>query len=114
MFCLKCGREVPSEQVFCDSCLETMANYPVKPGTAVHLPNRTAVKKASGRKRELSAEEQLLQLKQTVKRLAITVVILVLALGLSVTALIFTLGGGEPVSIIGKNYTIDTNQASTP
>ena len=40
MNCLKCGRDVPEEQLFCESCLEVMAKYPVKPNTAIQLPHR--------------------------------------------------------------------------
>lgn len=111
MFCMKCGREVPSGQVFCDSCLETMARYPVKPGTAVHLPNRQTLKKPANRKRALTAEEQALLLKRTVKRLIVAIVILTIALCLTTASLLHSLLGGETVSIIGKNYTIDTNQS---
>lgn len=40
MNCLKCGREIPAQQVFCESCLKEMAGQPVKPGTLVLLPVR--------------------------------------------------------------------------
>ena len=40
MNCVKCGREIPEDQVFCEICLTEMENYPVKPGTAVHIPPR--------------------------------------------------------------------------
>ncbi len=38
--CLKCGREIPEDQTFCDSCLAEMDKYPVKPGVVVLLPHR--------------------------------------------------------------------------
>lgn len=38
MNCMKCGREIPVGQVFCDGCLKVMETYPVKPDTAIHLP----------------------------------------------------------------------------
>ena len=40
MNCLKCGREIDAKDVFCPMCLEDMEKYPVKPGTAVHIPAR--------------------------------------------------------------------------
>ena len=40
MNCLRCGRETQEDHVFCDSCLEEMKKYPVRPGTAVMLPRR--------------------------------------------------------------------------
>ena len=42
MQCLKCGREIAIEQVFCPDCLADMEKYPVKPGTVVHIPKRPA------------------------------------------------------------------------
>ena len=33
MNCMKCGREIPEQQTFCDVCLEVMSQYPVNPHT---------------------------------------------------------------------------------
>ena len=41
MLCMKCGREIEPEQVFCPECLAEMEKYPVKPGTVVQLPKHT-------------------------------------------------------------------------
>ena len=40
MNCLRCGREIEDDRVFCDHCLQSMEKYPVRPGTAVMLPKR--------------------------------------------------------------------------
>ena len=40
MTCMKCGVEIPENQVFCDSCLSVMNRYPVKPDAHIHLPKR--------------------------------------------------------------------------
>ena len=40
MACMKCGKKLGSSQVFCDECLATMAENPVKPNTVVTLPQR--------------------------------------------------------------------------
>ena len=40
MYCMKCGKEVKENQVFCDACLVIMEKYPVKPGTHIQLPHR--------------------------------------------------------------------------
>lgn len=111
MFCVKCGRETEDEQVFCEGCLQTMAQYPVKPGTPVHLPHREQKKKPTPRKRTLTAEEQVYQLKLTVKRLLTAVAILTVVLCLATIALIHTLLDGQSAPVTGKNYTIDTSQA---
>ena len=42
MSCLRCGRETAEKQVFCELCLSDMKKYPVKPGTSIQLPSRSA------------------------------------------------------------------------
>ena len=61
MFCMKCGREIREDRVFCEECLADMARHPVKPGTPVQLPVRPvqAVAKRSSRKKEVTVETQL-------------------------------------------------------
>lgn len=69
MYCLKCGRETGSEKVFCDDCLTSMEQYPVKPGTPIHLPRRDAAdasKKSARSKRATSPEEQISFLKKVI------------------------------------------------
>ena len=66
MNCMKCGREIREEQVFCPKCLELMEQYPVKADIAVQLPRRpeTPVKKTQPRKKMRTTEEQLQLLKR--------------------------------------------------
>ena len=85
MNCMKCGRETPSEQVFCEECLTEMEKYPVKPGTVVLLPRRRdnpAVKKTTKR-RTIPLEDQVKSLKKRVRylTLALLVCLLLLAAG---------------------------------
>lgn len=88
MNCLKCGKETKEHQVFCDSCLQAMEQHPVKPGTPIHLPHRTA---QSGpkkpRKRALPADEQIAILKKRSRRLTLFLVLTLLALLLALSAL---------------------------
>ena len=83
MFCLKCGRETEKETVFCDSCLEIMEKYPVKPGTHIHIPRREAVilPKKSSRRKILPPEEQVLHLRRSLRRSRILLFFTVLILG---------------------------------
>ena len=72
MNCLKCGKEVSSNHVFCDSCMEDMKKYPVRPDTAVQLPSRKEVtpsKKPAGRRRHLSDQEKIQRLRKANRRL---------------------------------------------
>lgn len=79
MYCMKCGRELEAEQVFCSDCLLDMEKYPVKPGTTVQLPRRretASVKKSYFRRKALSSEEQVKQLRVLVRVLTILLVVL--------------------------------------
>ncbi len=70
MNCIKCGVEIPENQVFCDSCLADMARYPVKPDVTVTLPQRKeipAAKKKNRRQRTVPPEEQLRQVKSKLR-----------------------------------------------
>lgn len=81
MNCLKCGREVPGEQVFCEDCLLEMEKYPVKPETVIQLPRQRdsmGVKK-SPKRRTAPLEEQVKLLR---KRLRIQTILLLIALAL--------------------------------
>lgn len=107
MNCMKCGREIEAGQVFCSDCLADMEKYPVKPGTVVHIPSRPAEsgKRAAGKKRGLTPEEQLPILK---KRNRLLTIALAAALLLAITLGIVAGGAIDRLDVqklIGKNYT---------
>lgn len=82
MKCMKCGREMESEQAFCSDCLLEMKKYPVNPDAHIHLPIRShtaAPRKQPSRRRNINPEEQVKKLK---KRLWILGSILVVTLAL--------------------------------
>lgn len=77
--CMKCGRERPENQVFCEKCLADMKEHPVKPGVVVLLPRREeASVKAAPKRRQpaLPPEEQVKILKKQVVSLILAVLIL--------------------------------------
>jgi len=112
MYCLKCGKEIPEKQAFCDSCLIVMEQYPVKPDTHIQLPNRSTpqpVKKTASRRKEPTIRERLTRAKKAVQWLSIAVAVLVFALSLSITLLVDTLKSKSTDNAIGQNYnTADT------
>lgn len=60
MYCLKCGCDIKSPNVFCDSCLEDMAACPVRSDAVINLPERpvpTADKKS--RKKKITDTDRL-------------------------------------------------------
>ena len=76
--CMKCGRERPEDQVFCDKCLADMRQHPVKPGVVVLLPKREDHQPKPAPKRRhpvLPPEEQIRLLKKRVMGLTLAVLI---------------------------------------
>ena len=112
MYCMKCGKEIPEKQVFCDGCLKGMERFPVKPDTRVLLPSRPTpitAKKTPTRRKALSLEERLVKAKKAVQWLSIALVVSVIALFLSVSMLIDTVGSEDSNQVIGQNYsTVDS------
>ena len=88
MGCLKCGRDLEEGQIFCASCLESMAKYPVKPGTPISLPKSRGdapVRKSSRSKLPPAPEDQVKRLRKRCRWLTALVVLLLMgcvALGL--------------------------------
>ena len=77
MYCLKCGRDTVANKIFCEDCLSGMDRYPVKPGTAIQLPQRTTkVAPKKPVKRTPTPEEQLADLKRARFWLTVAVVLL--------------------------------------
>lgn len=108
MNCMKCGRETISEQVFCPDCLAEMAKYPVRPGTVVQLPLRKtqAAPKKQTKKRTVTPEEQVKQLKKACRILAaLLVLVTAIAVTLAFPAAEHLMEGRFK---IGQNYTTIT------
>ena len=105
MGCMRCGRDVPGEQAFCEDCLLEMEIYPVKPGTAVMLPKRkeTPPVRKQPRRKTLSPEEQIRHLKHKARNLTIALLLaLLLAALLAVPAWEHLM---EDNFLPGQNYT---------
>lgn len=108
MNCLKCGREIPFGQVFCEDCQSEMARYPVKPDTVVQLPPQSIqpdrAKRVARRRPALPPEEQE---KRTARRCRWLTAALIAALALA-GALAFAncmlLEKMSGMSPLGKNY----------
>lgn len=68
MYCMRCGKDTVSDQVFCPECQQKMERYPVNPNTPVVLPKRTQAPpvKKPPRKPAIPPEEQIASLKRKV------------------------------------------------
>ena len=106
MYCMKCGKEVSENRVFCDDCLETMSHYPVEQGTPVHLPSTATSmeKKSAPKKPQLTAEERLLRFRVVTRWLSIALVSTLLVLSITISLLVHTLNTPTAANDIGKNY----------
>ena len=107
MYCMKCGRETKSDQVFCDGCLEVMRQHPVKPGTFIQLPSRpapTVPKKAQPRKRVIPLEEQVQKMRKLIVWLGAALIVAVLCLVMSISLLAQSYVAEDAVDTIGQNY----------
>ena len=121
MGCMKCGRDVDPDQVFCDQCREVMARYPVKPGVVVQLPHRhqQPVKKQPARRHPvLSTEEHLNLLRRMVRRqILLIVILLAMVIGLSWLSVRLYLDGEKKV-LPGQNYysnvSSETKETTSP
>ena len=108
MNCVKCGRGIPEDQVFCETCLKEMENYPVNPGTAVHIPARSAEddlpKKPVKKKHVPTAEELLLRTRKKLRRARIFMVILLVICGLLSLLMAQAVLELDVQRILGQNY----------
>jgi len=114
MNCMKCGIEIPENQVFCDHCLALMQKHPIKPGVHIHLPKRAVAdseqKKTPKKKRTLSPEEQISALKLKILRMRLTIVILAFVVCVVSGLLVLKIYNTQNTSpTTGRNYTIDTS-----
>ena len=91
MLCMKCGKKTENEQIFCPHCLGVMDQYPVKPDIHIQLPVRAAAaaqKKQSRKRRNLTADEQLVYLRSKIRKQRAAIMLLVLALLLALGVLL--------------------------
>ena len=115
MNCIKCGVELKESGVFCAKCLEGMEKDPVATNTAVHLPVRPApapAKKKQKRQKYEQPEDQIRHLKSQLRWVFLTLVVALLAFGLTAAMLIHILNTGDEGFHIGQNY--DTIASSDP
>lgn len=112
MQCLKCGREIPVGQVFCQCCLADMEKYPVKTGTPIRIPKRqesAPVKKQSHRRPPADPEVQVkrLKLRLWIANLLLLILLAAAAVGGWMTRNYILRQEGAPLP--GQNYSSVTD-----
>ena len=117
MFCVKCGKKIAEDQVFCPECLAVMERYPVKPGTTVHLPNRpesSSAKKVVSRKKEVTPERIIIRQRRWIRALSGLLVLCMLLLGGAVYMLNRAMTEEPTDETIGQNYGTIDHKDTTP
>ena len=108
MGCLKCGKETGMSSVFCDNCLEKMAEHPIKPDAAIQLPHRVHTpedKKPARKKKDYTSAELLKKARKRIFWLSVAVILLILSLLISLSLLEHTFEALDAAQSQGKNYT---------
>lgn len=110
MNCMKCGKELKVEGVFCPECLAEMEKYPVKPNITIQLPIRRATptsRKKSRRQRYVKVEDQIRHLKKVRNWLIGILIFLIVSFSAAVAVTLHMMYSEEGFGI-GQNYsTID-------
>ena len=116
--CLKCGREIPEDQTFCNACLAEMEKHPVKPGVVVLLPHRdNQSQKPPARRRHslLPLEEQVKLWKRRALALAAALLITLSASGVLGWLVVKDILEDQiPLILPGQNYSSGTPSEATP
>ena len=107
MTCLKCGREISDDQVFCDACLKTMQKYPVPHDIVVQLPRRkmNSVRKVS-KKRAVPLEDQVKILHKNLRVLSVALIVASVLIAILIPIAVSHLM--EEHYELGQNYTAIT------
>lgn len=108
MNCMRCGVITGEKEVFCSECLASMEQYPVKPGTPVHIPMRAVIpeaRKAPKKKRELTPEEQISRLRGIVRRLTAALMGALLVIALLALIMVASSLREKPQTPPARNYT---------
>ena len=107
--CMKCGREIKSDAVFCQQCLDHMEKYPISEHTLVYVPTEkdrvASVKKNTVAHPVVSPEDQVKRLHRKVEVLRLLVILFMAASLFFGILSVETLHELKLTNLIGKNYT---------
>ena len=112
MQCLRCGKNIPEDAVFCVDCQAEMVKSPVAPGTPAVIPPRP--KQNKPRPRQASKDEQISRLRLRTRHMAIAIGALAALLAISLTILFLSLQKEEKLPV-GRNFktTVSTSEPSS-
>ena len=104
VYCMKCGREVAEEQVFCPDCLAQMEQEPIALRAPVKIP-RQPPRTNRPRRPAIHYEEEVHRLEKSNEALRAWVLLLVMATILLAMA-VYHKEVVDVVEELGKNYSI--------
>ena len=104
MYCMKCGREVEGEEVFCTECMVQMEQEPIAMNASVKIP-RQPPRDSRSRRPLVHLEEEVKRLERSNERLRVWVILLATAVVLLSMA-IYHKQVVQAVEDLGKNYSI--------
>ena len=109
MNCMRCGREIQDNQVFCPECLAEMEKCPVRPDAPVRLPRRPdPALRRSSRKKGPPEEEQVRSLKKQVVLLRWVLAAAIAAIIFLTIPMVQDLVEENIALLPGQNYSSDT------
>jgi len=111
LHCMKCGRKIEDQKVFCPDCLAEMEKFPVKPDAVAHIPVRPVAppaKKKSRRTRDQKPEEQIRRMKLAIRCLCAALLVCIVAFAITAGMLVKLVTDGGANSTIGQNYSTVT------
>ncbi len=104
MTCVKCGREIPEDQSFCEKCLAAMDVHPIPENVAIRLPQRTeAPPRKQPKKRGIPLEVQVKQLNKLLRIQSIVLILAAILIALMIPITVTHLM--EEHYEVGQNYT---------
>lgn len=107
--CLKCGKKAAERSVFCSDCLAIMEDYPIKPGTVVHLPHRRPQREIKTIDfEETTQSAQLASQRGMIRWLTGIIAALSVLLVITAVLLLHSLEKAQ-LPVIGRNYTTTTS-----
>ena len=112
MYCLKCGKERRENQVFCDSCLESMEQEPVDIRTPVVIPAQPPKQTLAHRRPVINQEEEIKRLHKFNQNLML-VLVLLLTLVIVLAVMVYEKEFWQVVDNLGRNYSVIESTAST-
>ena len=105
MYCLKCGKEVQDDQVFCEECLTGMEQEPIPINAPVVIPAQPIQKNQVFRRPVINPEEEVKRLQRFNQNLIMLLVLLV-TLVILLAVLVYEQEFWKVVDDLGRNYSV--------